>query len=307
MLTINLLPGHGISNIKNVLFDPGAKNKNGTQEATGTKILGDKLKSKLEFNGFKVNLLNDRDVNAQINFVNNNKCDLAIALHFNAFNEKVSGVEVLYSDVAPGYNKNTTLKFADILLNQLIKDTGMVNRGLKKTNSGVGIIKRTKFPTVLSENGFIDHPTEYLWAKDDNKLNILAESHCKAVCEYFGIEYKDNKNQKEIDSDMTILQTKNSIQFNYNGENKEIENYIINDTSYVNTRQIIDLFSKILNYDENIRTIFIKDNIVKIDVNGNIINGQLIDDKSFCPVRELCKSLDKTVEWDMIDRKVIIK
>jgi len=307
MLTINLLPGHGISNIKNVLFDPGAKNKNGTQEATGTKILGDKLKSKLEFNGFKVNLLNDRDVNAQINFVNNNKCDLAIALHFNAFNEKVSGVEVLYSDVAPGYNKNTTLKFADILLNQLIKDTGMVNRGLKKTNSGVGIIKRTKFPTVLSENGFIDHPTEYLWAKDDNKLNILAESHCKAVCEYFGIEYKDNKNQKEIDSDMTILQTKNSIQFNYNGENKEIENYIINDTSYVNTRQIIDLFSKILNYDENIRTIFIKDNIVKIDVNGNIINGQLIDDKSFCPVRELCKSLDKTVEWDVIDRKVIIK
>ena len=307
MLTINLLPGHGISNIKNVLFDPGAKNKNGTQEATGTKILGDKLKSKLEFNGFKVNLLNDRDVNAQINFVNNNKCDLAIALHFNAFNEKVSGVEVLYSDVTPGYNKNTTLKFADILLNQLVKDTGMVNRGLKKTNSGVGIIKRTKFPTILSENGFIDHPTEYLWAKDDNKLEILAQSHCKAVCEYFGVKYKDNKINKEIDNNMTILQTKNSIKFNYNGEEKQIENYIIDNTSYVKTRDIINLFSKILNYDADNRVVDIKDNIVKIDVNGNIINGQLIDNKSFCPVRDLAENLGKIVEWDVIDRKVIIK
>ena len=71
----------------------------------------------------------------------------------------------------------------------------MINRGLKKTNSGVGIIKRTKYPTVLSENGFVDHPTEYLWAKDDDKLEILAESHCKAVCEYFGIKYKDNKEE----------------------------------------------------------------------------------------------------------------
>ena len=305
MLTINLLPGHGISNIKGIPYDPGATNKNGTQEANGTKILANKLKSKLEFNGFKVNLLNDRDVNAQINFVNNNKCDLAISLHFNAGGGH--GIEVLYSDVAPGYHQSTTLKFADILLNQLVKDTGMVNRGLKKTNIGVGIIKRTKYPTVLSENGFVDHPTEYLLAKDDNKLEILAESHCKAVCEYFGVKYKDNKINKQIDLDMSILNTKNTIKFNYNGENKEIENYIINDISYVKTRDIINLFSKILNYDENIHTIFIKDNIVKIDVNGNIINGQLIDDKSFCPVRDLAENLGKTVEWDVIDRKVVIK
>ena len=195
MLTINLLPGHGITNIKGESYDPGATNRNGTQEAKGTEILAKKLKFKLEFNGFKVNLLNEKNVTAQINFVNNHKCDLAIALHFNAFNEKASGVEVLYSDIAPGFHQSTTLKFANILLNQLVKDTGMINRGLKKTNSGVGIIKRTKYPTVLSENGFVDHPTEYLWSKDDSKIEILAESHCKAVCEYFGIKYKDNKEE----------------------------------------------------------------------------------------------------------------
>ena len=307
MLTINLLPGHGISNIKGIPYDPGATNKNRTKEAKGNEILANKLKFKLEFNGFKVNLLNDRDVNAQINFVNNNKCDLAISLHFNASNEKVSGIEVLYSDVAPGYNKNTTLKFADILLNQLVKDTGLTNRGVKLINSGVGIIKRTKYPTVLSENGFIDHPTEYLWAKDDDKLEILAIAHCKSVCEYFRIEYKDNKINKEIDSNMTILQTKNSIQFNYNGENKEVENYIINDTSYVKTRDIIDLFSKILNYDADNRIVNIKDNTVKIHVNNKILDGILIDDKTYSPIRPLCQELGKSVDYDVIEKKVIVK
>ena len=307
MLTINLIPGHGITNVKGEIFDPGATNRNGTQEAKGTEILANKLKFKLEFNGFKVNLLNEKNVTAQINFVNSHKCDLAISLHFNAFNEKASGVEVLYSDIAPGYHQSTTLKFANILLNHLVKDTGMINRGVKLINSGVGIIKRPVYPVVLSENGFVDHPTEYLWAKDDNKLEILAQSHCKAVCEYFGVKYKDNKINKEIDNNMTILQTKNSIKFNYNGEEKQIENYIIDNTSYVKTRDIINLFSKILNYDADNRVVGIKDNIVKIDVNGNIINGQLIDNKSFCPVRDLAENLGKIVEWDVIDRKVIIK
>jgi len=212
MLTINLIPGHGITNVKGEIFDPGATNRNGTQEAKGTEILANKLKFKLEFNGFKVNLLNEKNVTAQINFVNSHKCDLAISLHFNAFNEKASGVEVLYSDIAPGYHQSTTLKFANILLNHLVKDTGMINRGVKLINSGVGIIKRPVYPVVLSENGFVDHPTEYLWAKDDNKLEILAESHCKAVCEYFGVEYKiedknkkENNNNKKEEDNMVLL------------------------------------------------------------------------------------------------------
>jgi len=301
MLTINLLPGHGISNIKGVPYDPGATNKNGTEEATGTKVLANKLKSKLEFNGFKVNLLNDRDVNAQINFVNNNKCDLAIALHFNSGGGH--GIEVLYSDVAPGYNKNTTLKFANILLNQLVKDTELTNRGVKLINSGVGIIKRTKYPTVLSENGFIDHPTEYLWAKNDDKLEILADTHYKAVCQYFEIEYKNNKE----DIDMSIVKTKNSMNITYNNELKQLDNYIIDNKTYISIRDAVDLFSKILNYDENSRTINIKDNTVKIDVNGKELNGILIDDKTYSPIRTLCQELGKSVDYDVIEKKVIVK
>ena len=312
MLIINLLPGHGITNIKGESYDPGATNKNGTQEAKGTEILAKKLKFKLEFNGFKVNLLNEKNVTAQINFVNNHKCDLAIALHFNAFNEKASGVEVLYSDIAPGFHQSTTLKFANILLNHLVKDTGMVNRGLKKTNSGVGIIKRTKYPTVLSENGFVDHPTEYLWAVENSKLEILADSHCKAVCEYFGVEYKiedknkENNNKEENNNDMAILNTKNLIKFTYNGEAKQLENFTINNTTYVKIRDILELFTKVLDLDSKNMIINIKDNEVKINVNDKEINGILINDKTYSPVRQLCEMLGKTVDYDGVNKKVII-
>jgi len=308
MLTINILPGHGVSNIKGVPYDPGATNKNGTEEATGTKILANKLKSKLEFNGFKVNLLNDRNVTTQINFVNNNKCDLAVSLHFNAGGGH--GIEVLYSNTAPGYHSSTTLKVANILLKHLVNDTGLTNRGIKLTNSGVGIIKRTNFPTILSENGFVDHPTEYLWAKDNEKLEILANAHCKAICEYFGIKYKDNKDKnenqennnkkEEINQDMAILNTKNLIKFTYNGEAKQLENFTINNTTYVKTREILDLDSKNM-------IINIKDNIVKIDINDKEIDGILIGDKSYSPVRQLCEMLGKTVDYDGVNKKVIIK
>jgi len=119
------------------------------------------------------------------------------------------------------------------------------------------------------------------------------------------VNYKENN---EIDNtDMTILQTKNTIQFNYNGENKNIENYIINDITYINTRQIINLFSKILNYDADSRIVNITDNKVKIDVNGKIISGQLINDTAFCPIRLLCKELGKEVDYNEIEKKIYIK
>jgi len=120
------------------------------------------------------------------------------------------------------------------------------------------------------------------------------------------INYKEN-NQKEIDEDMSILNTKNTIKFNYNDIPQNIDNYIINDTSYVKTRDIINLFSKILNYNTNSRTVNIVDNIVKIDVDGKIINGQLINDTTFCPVRILAESLGKEVDYNETEKKVYIK
>ena len=116
-------------------------------------------------------------------------------------------------------------------------------------------------------------------------------------------------NYKEIkeDLDMSILNSKNSIKFTYNEEEKNIENYIISDTSYVKTRDIINLFTKILNYNENSRTVDIKDNIVKIDVDGKILSGQLIGDTTFCPVRILAECLGKEVDYNETEKKVYIK
>ena len=118
------------------------------------------------------------------------------------------------------------------------------------------------------------------------------------------VNYKENK---EIDLNMTILNTKNSMNITFNGEIKQLDNYIIDDKAFVSVRDLSDLFSKILNYDASSRTIDIKDNIVKIDVNGNILSGILINNTTFCPIRDLAEILGKVVDYNEIEKKVYIK
>ena len=118
----------------------------------------------------------------------------------------------------------------------------------------------------------------------------------------------NNNNKKdEINNDMAILNTKNLIKFTYNGEAKQLENFTINNTTYVKTREILELFTKVLDLDSKNMIINIKDNIVKIDVNNKEIDGVLIGDKTYSPVRQLCEMLGKTVDYDGVNKKVIIK
>jgi len=122
-------------------------------------------------------------------------------------------------------------------------------------------------------------------------------------------QFKNDVNNKlqEGDIDLAILNSKNTINITYNGESKQLDNYIINDKAYISVRDAVNLFTKILNYDENTRTINIKDNIVKIDVNGKILDGQLIGDKTYCPIRDLAENLGKEVDYNETEKKVYIK
>jgi len=120
-------------------------------------------------------------------------------------------------------------------------------------------------------------------------------------------EIKENNNKEENNNDMAILNTKNLIKFTYNGEAKQLENFTINNTTYVKVRDILELFTKVLILDSENKTINIKDNTVKINVNDKEIDGVLIGDKTYSPVRQLCEMLGKTVDYDGINKKVIIK
>lgn len=195
MTKVAIIPGHGG-------IDSGATNKTyGTRECDGTLAVSLKLCEILKYNNIECVLsrttdiacgnakTTTQDVTNQINFVNNSGADIAIAIHYNgAINSTAHGVEVLYSNLL--YPNPNEAKLAKILLEELVKTTKMTNRGLK-TPDNISIIKKSKIPCVLSENGFVTNNEESFWCSDPIKQWLLAESHAKAICKYFNVSYKN--------------------------------------------------------------------------------------------------------------------
>lgn len=191
---VDILPGHGG-------FDPGAVCEN-IRESDGNLSVALKLSYLLNLNNIKTNLSRTIDVacgnaknikddiNNQIKFSNSSNADIAISIHFNSsINSSANGIEVLYTNYS---NKNDNeIKLAQLVLDELINDTGMTNRGIKEISSGIGVIKHIKKPCILSENGFISNNNDRIWCSSEEHHWILAKSHAKAICKYFNIKYKE--------------------------------------------------------------------------------------------------------------------
>lgn len=194
-MKVAIIPGHGG-------FDPGACNKNtGAIEAKGNLAVALKLDQLLRNHGIDTVLSRASDVacggaktvkddvNNQIRFANSSGADVAIAIHGNSAVDKTAhGVEVLYTNYP--VQSSQEIHLGNLLLEELVKVTGMANRGLKETPKGVGVIKYVNIPCVLSENGFVSNDQESAWCTDEDKQWIIAEAHAKAICRYFGVEYK---------------------------------------------------------------------------------------------------------------------
>jgi len=300
--TVVILPGHGFP------VDPGAVNQDiKAKEYIGTTLLSLAIKDMLIYNGFKVFLAregytyNNTDtngmVNEQINFGNSVPSDIVIAIHFNSSVYKTAhGIETLYSTLNSFSNESKYL--AELIQEELINATGLTDRGVKVVNSGVGVIKKIKRPTVLTENGFISNNEEYVWATNPDKIKILAEAHTKAICRYFGIEYK-----KKVEYPVVKIKVNNT----------EIEGLIINDISYAPVRLLLENLDKTVKWCAEESMVLILPKSYKPSVNGvnigvvsTMFEGIIINKKSYAPVRLLAENFGFKVSWDAVNREVII-
>lgn len=214
-MKIAIIPGHGG-------FDPGACNKNtGAIEAKGNLAVALKLDEILRYNGFETVLSRKEniacggatcvkdDITNQINFANNSGADIVVSIHFNsATNKTAHGVEVLYTNY-PDLNQKE-IQLANMVLNELVKATGMTSRGIKETPQGVGLIKWVLKPCILSENGFISNDQEGSWCTDDAKQWIIAEAHARAICRLWNMAYKSPREEGgvqvvDIDQALKVL------------------------------------------------------------------------------------------------------
>lgn len=155
-------PGHGMSNRKKGVYDPGATHEEGGvryEEADITLKYGLSLKDVFRQRLHQVFMTRDDNTdNAPVGERAGNAeeagCEVFISLHVNDVeDDKAQGLEVLYLE---------SKELAQKLQDALVKVTGFKDRGIKYRDN-LAVLKFNG-PVVLIELGFIanDHDREFL-------------------------------------------------------------------------------------------------------------------------------------------------
>ena len=122
---------------------------------------------------------------------NNKPKAIFISLHGNAVdNASVRGTETYHAKNASTTSKN----FAKTLNDEIVKtmkslDKNAKDRGVKSENFTV--IYKASMPSVLVEYGFYSNLDDLKILK--NNQDDLTEATIKAICTYFGVQYKAKK------------------------------------------------------------------------------------------------------------------
>lgn len=153
------------------------------------------LKEELERNGFKTLITcdgsYDMSLTERANKANNAKCDLFISIHGNAYTDNWSSASGWEDFVCAKGGKAE--KVAELIRKHCIKDLGLKDRGVKTANFTV--LLKTNMPAVLSENGFYTNLAECNLMKTPKFQKDCAIAHAKAICEYYGIKYIEEKTE----------------------------------------------------------------------------------------------------------------
>ena len=124
-----------------------------------------------------------------------------ISIHANAYSdESARGTETYVANNSSTASKN----FAKVLNDNIVTamknlDSNAKDRGVKSENFTV--IYKASMPSVLCEYGFYSNLDDLKILK--NNRNELVEATVKAICQYFGIEYKEkvtNASKNENDT-----------------------------------------------------------------------------------------------------------
>ncbi|MBM0194197.1 GBS Bsp-like repeat-containing protein [Streptococcus suis] len=195
--TVYIDPGHGGR-------DSGAS-YGGVHEKNLALSVSNKLRENLLKYG--INVLMTRTGDYDVDFktersrmTNASNADLFISIHFNATGAGVSnatGIETYWYQYNPEYqpkinkemhNNPTRLAESEILANKvqesLIKETGAVNRGVRRETFAV--LRETAIPAILVELGFMDNPSELQVIKQDSYHTRLAKALAQGIMNWYG-------------------------------------------------------------------------------------------------------------------------
>ena len=227
--------GHGGS-------DPGAC-ASAAQEKNITLEIAKKLKSELLNQGYKVFMTRENDTYdtplKKAQKANEKGADIFISIHCNsASSTAANGIETLAYDLA-----GDSGKLAKMVQTQLIKATGLMDRGIKKRKDLI-VLNSTKMTAILVETAFISNQSERLLLLSDSFQEKTAKAICRGVCEYLGMEYKEEKKMQ-----------KTAIKLTVNGTAKTMEGFNVDGTNYVTIRDLCNALGVKVMWDGNTKTV----------------------------------------------------
>ncbi len=153
-----------------------------------------RAKPLVESNGIQVIMTRDgatvngdgSSLNASLNtrcqIANNSHADLFLSVHCDAFNSQAYGTTVHVFGL--GGNAEKFAKILNPLMGQLF-----YNRGIKASNFQV--LRNTDMPAALLETAFLDNQNDNAKLANPDIRQQIAVNIAKSVCDYFGIQYKE--------------------------------------------------------------------------------------------------------------------
>lgn len=180
MTKIFIDPGHGGT-------DPGAT-ANGIQEKDITLRIALRVRDILaaEYNnvGLRMSRTTDQTVSlkARTDAANAWGANYLLSIHIN------SGGGTGYEDyVYPGSGAPTTT-YQRMIHEEVLKQVDFRDRGMKQENFHV--LRESRMPAILTENGFIDNATDASKLKSSSYLDKIARGHVNGLARAFGLSRK---------------------------------------------------------------------------------------------------------------------
>lgn len=180
MVKIYLDPGHGGS-------DPGAQG-NGLQEKNLTLAIATRIRSML-VNGYdgvvvRMSRSSDRTMSLaqRTNDANAWGADFYLSIHINA-----GGGSGFESYIYPNVGAPTTT-YQNHIHDEVVKSISLRDRGKKRANFHV--LRESRMPAMLTENGFIDNSSDAAKLKSSAFLTSVARGHVNGIVKAFGLKAK---------------------------------------------------------------------------------------------------------------------
>lgn len=139
-----------------------------------------RLERTLQEAGFKTVMTRTRDeflaLSERSSKANRYRNAVFVSVHFNsAYRTAALGIETFY-------RTSDGEKFARLVQNELIKNIGATDRGIKTANFSV--LRHTKHPSILVEGGFISNKEERSAMLDPQYRQVVADSIARGILQY---------------------------------------------------------------------------------------------------------------------------